>query len=95
MHLPSPCSSLNLPAEHATHGPPFGPKWPGRHAQSEMSSLAAGATELDGHSEHAPAPALSLYLPSSHEVHGPPCGPVKPKLHMQSSFESLPGKAWE
>ena len=49
-----PLTSLNVPATHAVHAPPFGPVYPTLHWQSEIYFVVFVDCRLDctGHEEH-------------------------------------------
>jgi hypothetical protein len=75
-HACEPEAFLNLPASHATQGPPFGPVYLALHEQLLSLTLFADEFEFAGHTVHAAVLAVSLYVPIAHAVHGPPFGPV-------------------
>jgi hypothetical protein len=78
LHAAEPETFLNVPAAHATHGPPFGPVYLGLHRQAVIFVLVDGEFELLGHAVHAAVLVLSLYVPIPQAVHGPLVGPVYP-----------------
>jgi len=50
--LALPALTLNEPAAHAVHAPPFAPEKPALHSHMELFMLARGENELVGHSWH-------------------------------------------
>ena len=52
LQVPAPDTGLYLPAPQLAQVPPLVPEKPALHLQSDMSSLAAEASELAGHFEH-------------------------------------------
>jgi hypothetical protein len=80
-HAALPFAFLNVPAAHATHGPPFGPVYRALQTQAVIFVLVDGKFELLGHAVHAAVLTVSLYVPTPQAVHGPPAGPVYPLLH--------------
>jgi hypothetical protein len=81
MHGPLPMVSLYFPAEHAAHGPPFGPVYPTLHAQSV---LPAAELEFPGQSVDTAEPEPALYSPAGHNTHVAPSDAVAPALQVQS-----------
>lgn len=57
-HSAAPLKFLNVPAPHATHGPPSGPRRPRAHMQASRATLPAGETVFAGQGVHARAPAV-------------------------------------
>jgi hypothetical protein len=76
LHEALPDIFLNVPAAHATHGPPFGPVYLALQRQAVTFVLTADEFELLGHTVHAAMLTVSLYVPIPQAVHGPPAGPV-------------------
>ena len=72
MHSPAPISSLKVPGEQGSHGPPLAPVWPGSQTQSFAAALPAADAEFAGHvtqaSDETDAVALE-YVPASHASH--------------------------
>jgi hypothetical protein len=67
MHEAAPVTTLNFPASHATHVPPFGPVCPALHRQLVTAVLAAAELEDAGQLKHvlsAEAPPSAEYLPA-------------------------------
>lgn len=58
-HSAAPLEFLNVPAPHATHGPPSKPWWPLVHVQASRTALAAGEFVFAGQGAQAPAPAAA------------------------------------
>jgi hypothetical protein len=81
-------SVLYLFATHIVQVPPFGPVYPGMHAQSVSSSLCAGELLFDGQKLHALCPTALAYRPVAHDVHNPPGNP-------KAKFYRANGKAPE
>ncbi len=81
LHAAEPETFLNVPAAHATHGPPFGPVYCALQTQAVIFVLVDGEFELLGHAVHAAVLTVSLYVPTPQAVHGPPFGPEYPWLH--------------
>jgi len=85
LHAAVPETFLNLPASHATHGPPFGPVYPGLHKQSPMLVLPNDEFAFAAQLVHAALPFVDLYVPDGHILHcpldAPVSGPVYPALH--------------
>ncbi len=88
LHAAVPEAFLNVPAAHATHGPPFGPVNPGLQEQSPMFVLLNDEFEFAGQLVHAALPFVGLYVPDGHITHWPlevpVSGPVYPVLHEHS-----------
>jgi len=82
-HGPAFVPLLYCPALHAEHGPPFEPKYPGKHKQSVIAVLAAGEVLFSGQAKDAPVPVEPLYHPAGLGEHGPPFGPTYPGKHEQ------------
>jgi hypothetical protein len=64
-----PFTSLNVPASHASHSPPFGPVYPASQTQSVASELPTSETVYAGHSLQLVAevpPSSVEYLPLGH-----------------------------
>ena len=70
-HAALPDIFLTVPAAHATHGPPFGPVYPGLQEQSVMLVLPKDEFEFAGQLVHAALPFEDLYVPVGHIVHWP------------------------
>ena len=89
LHAAVPEAFLNVPAAHATHGPPFGPVNPGLQEQSVMLVLPKDEFEFAEQLVHAALPFEDLYVPVGHIAHwpleAPLSGPVYPLLHSQSN----------
>jgi len=85
LHAAVPDAALNVPAAHATHGPPFGPVYPGLHKQSPMLVLPNDEFAFAVQLVHAALPFVGLYVPVGHIAHwpleAPKSSPVYPALH--------------
>ena len=75
-HAAGPDAFLNFPASHATHGPPFGPVYPGLQEQDVTIMLPADEFEFAGQVVHVELPFVGLYVPDEHIVHWPLEAPV-------------------
>ncbi len=71
LHATGPETFLNVPAAHATHGPPFGPVNPGLQEQSVMLVLPKDEFEFAEQLVHAALPFEDLYVPVGHIAHWP------------------------
>jgi len=84
-HVAVPVASLNFPASHAGHGPPFGPVYPALQMQFVRVWLPTDEFEFAGQLVHAALPFEDLYVPPAHMAHwpleAPASGPVYPVLH--------------
>jgi len=49
-HAAGPGAALNVPAPHSVHTAPFAPVYPVLHSHAPAEPLAAGESELRGHS---------------------------------------------
>ena len=76
LHAAGPDTFLNVPAAHATHGPPFGPVYPGLHKQSPMFVLPNNEFAFAAQLVHAALPFVGLYVPDGHIAHWPLEAPV-------------------
>jgi len=68
----APGTSLNFPATHIVHVPPFIPVAPRLHVQSMFSSLPSGEFDRSGQLEQTSlptAPTLVEYVPPAHIEH--------------------------
>jgi hypothetical protein len=70
-----PDAALNVPAAHATHGPPSGPEYPALHVQSAASPEPSAEVESAAHPTQLPAPGPALNVLAAHTTHAPPSGP--------------------
>ena len=66
-HGCEPATSFTWPAEHAVHGPAFGPVKPGaqRHCDSAVAPVAA-VVVVAGHAVHDAVAVLVEYVPTGH-----------------------------
>ncbi len=70
-HACAPEAFLNLPASHATQGPPFGPVYPALQMQLVRVVLPTDEFEFAGQLVHAALPFVGLYVPTAHMAHWP------------------------
>ncbi len=71
LHAAGPEAFLNVPAAHATHGPPFGPVYPGLQEQSVMLVLPKDEFAFAVQLVHAALPFVGLYVPDGQIAHWP------------------------
>ena len=89
MQSPSPAALLYLPAPHAVHVPPSGPRQPALQVQLLKAMLCSGELEFAGQLLQLTAPDTFLYLPGPHAVHVPPSAPDQPALQVHVVFAML------
>ena len=77
---------LYLPAPHAVHAPPSGPRQPALQVQLLKAVLCPGELEYAGQLLQLTAPDTFLYLPVPHAVHVSPSAPDQPTLQVQFVF---------
>ena len=84
-----PPALLYLPATHAVHVPPSGPRQPALQVQLLKAVLCSGELECEGQLLQLTVPDTFLYLPVPHGTHVPPSAPDQPVLQVHVVFAML------